>query len=439
MRKTITFLIFFLISWWSCAACAKVYLDINSPAFQKFPVAIPEFKNIGKSEVKDDLSTWLADQLSRSLKITGFFNIIEKDAFLEDQNSAGITAGEIDFSNWSRIGSDFLVKGGFSYNGKTLSVEFRLFDTVEGKLITGKKYWGNPEEKKSMVFKFADEILVALTGGTGVFDTKIAFVGKKEKSSEIYTMNFDGSDPIQITDYNSLTLLPHWSPDASELSFTSYKDGNPDCYIRNLASGKTKKISSFTGLNLPTSWSPDGKKILIVLSKDGNEDIYIKHLDSDKLQRLTDDRAIDVSPAWSPDGKKIAFVSNRSGSPQIFVMDSEGGNIRRLTFDGSYNSSPSWSPDGTRIAYEGSSNGIFQIFSIGEDGTNCMQLTFETGGGESPSWSPDGRYIVFSSMKGGRRRIHVMNSNGLNQRVLPAIKGGASFKSPSWSGHLNFY
>ena len=439
MRKITGFLIFLLVFWCSSTACGKVYIDINSPAFQKFPVAIPEFKNLGNAGDEDNLSEWFADELSRFLKITGFFKIINKDAFLENQDSSGITAGEIDFSNWSSIGSDFLVKGGFSYDGKNLAVEFRLFDAIDGKLIAGKKYWGKPEEKKAMVLKFTDEILMALTGGAGVFDTKIAFVGRKDNSSEIYMINFDGSDPFKITTFNSLTLLPHWSPDGSKISFTSYKDGNPDCYIINPASGTTRKISSFKGLNLPASWSSDGKKILLVLSKDGNENIYIKHLDSGNLQSLTDDRAINVSPAWSPDGRKIAFVSNRSGSPQIFVMDSEGKTVRRLTFEGSYNSSPCWSPDGTRIAYEGSSNGYFQIFSIGENGDNLMQLTFEAGGGESPSWSPDGRYLAFSSKRDGQERICVINSNGLNLRVLPGIKGVESFKSPSWSRHLNLY
>jgi len=439
MRKIISFLIFSMVFWCSSAACGKVYIDINSPTFQKFPIAIPEFKNLGYAEPEEDLSAWFADQLSRTLKITGFFKIISQDAFLEDQDSAGITVGEIDFSNWSSIGSDFLVKGGFSYDGKNLAVEFRLFDAIEGKFITGKKYWGKPEEKKVMVLKFADETLLALTGRGGVFDTKIAFVGKEGNNSEIYTINFDGSDPVKITACNSLTLFPQWSPDGSKIAFTSYKDGNPDCYITDMAGGTTKKISSFRGLNLPGSWSLDGRKILMVLSKNGNEDIYIKHLDSGRLQRLTDDRAIDVSPAWSTDGKKIAFVSNRSGSPQIFVMDSGGKNVRRLTFEGSYNSSPCWSPDGTRIAYEGSSNGRFQIFSIGEDGDNLMQLTFEEGGGESPSWSPDGRYLVFSSKKNGRERVCVINANGLNLRVLPDIKGVKSFNSPSWSRHLNLY
>jgi len=439
MRKILGLLIFSAVFLYSSAACAKVYIDINSPAFQKFPVAIPEFKNLGHTEPEEDLSAWFTDQLSRILKITGFFKIISPDAFLEDPDSAGITIREIDFSNWSSIGSDFLIKGGFSYDGKNLVVEFRLFDTIEGKRLAGKKYWGRPEEKEVMALKFADEILLALTGRGGVFDTKIAFVGKEGDNSEIYTINFDGSAPVRVTAYHSLTLCPQWSPDGSKIAFTSYRDGNPDCYIKDLSSGRTRKISSFRGLNLPASWSLDGTKLLMVLSKDGNEDIYIKHLDSGKIQRLTDDRAIDVSPVWSTDGKKIAFVSNRSGSPQIFVMDSEGKNVRRLTFEGSYNSSPSWSPDGTRIAYEGSSNGSFQIFSIGEDGDNLMQLTFGPGGGEAPSWSPDGRYLVFSSKRNDRERVCVINANGLNLRVLPAIKGVKSFNSPSWSRHLNLY
>ncbi len=439
MRKAMSVLISLVVLWGSSPACGKVYIDINSPAFQKFPVAIPTFKDTGGTKPGENLSVWFAEQLSQTLNLTGFFKIISRDAFLENQDSAGITREEIDFPSWSAIGSDFLIKGGFSYDGKTLAAEFRLFDAIEGKFVTGKKYWGKSAEKKIMVLKFADEILLALTGRGGVFDTKIAFAGKEGNRSEIYTLNFDGSDPVRITAFNSLTLFPRWSPDGSRIAFTSYKDGNPDCYITDVASGRTQKISAFRGLNLPASWSLDGTKLLLVLSKDGNEEIYLKHLDSGKLERLTDNRAIDVSPSWSTDGKKITFVSNRSGSPQIFVMDSDGKNARRVTFEGSYNTSPSWSPDGTRIAYEGSTNGCFQIFSIGEDGSNLVQLTFEAGGGESPSWSPDGRYLAFSSKRNGRERVCVINANGLNLRALPDIPGANSFTNPSWSRRLNLY
>jgi TolB protein len=439
MRVINGLIILILVLFLSLPAWGKVYIDIDSPAFQKFPIAIPDLKNIGSSEDTENLSVWFSDNLGDTLAITGFFRMIEKGAFLEDRNNAGITAEETNFLDWSSVGADFLVKGGFDYDGKNLSAEFRLFDVVEGELIVGKKYWGNVEEKKIMVLKFAGEILRTLTGERGIFNTKIAFIGKKDDKSEIYAVNFDGSDPVRITNFKSLSLLPNWSPDGSKLSLTSYIKGNPDYYILDLRSGKVKKVHSFNGLNLSASWSADGNKALIVLSKDGNEEIYAMNIEDGKLQRLTNDPSIDVSPTWSPDGSKIAFVSNRSGSPQIFIMDSEGKNIRRLTFGGSYNTSPAWSPKGKRIAYEGRTNGEFQLFSIDEDGNNPLQLTFEREGAEDPSWSPDGRYLAFSSKINGRKRICVINSNGLNLRVLNKIGGVDSFEGPSWSPYLNLY
>lgn len=438
MRKIISFLVFLLVFCWSCPAFGKIYIDIDSPSFQKFPMAIPDFKNLGQRKDAENLSANLSATLTEKLRITGFFKIINKDAFLEDQDRAGITADSIDFSDWSSIGSEFLVKGGFQYNGKDLSVEFRLFDVVGGKQITGKKYWGKPEEIKTMVLKFANEIILALTGERGVFETKIAFTGKKGKISNIYTINFDGSELAMVTRNKSLNLLPHWSLDGKKISFTSYIRGNPDFYIKDLSTGKSRMIMGFKGLNLSGPWSPDGGKVLLTLSKTGNEEIYVMDLARKKLRRLTYDSAIDVSPTWSPDGAEIAFVSNRSGSPQIFIMNSDGSKVRRLTYEGNYNTSPCWCPGGKRIAYEGVTNGCFQIFSIDKDGSNLLQLTFENGGCEYPTWSPDGRYLAFSAKGNGETKICIINSNGLNLRVLYK-KSGLEAIYPSWSPRLKLY
>ena len=437
-QYSITFVgILLLVLGWSHTACGKVYIDIDSPTFQKFPIAITDFSNLGGGEDQENLSVWFADALTKNLQITGFFRMINKNAFLEDANRPGITIDGLRFSDWVSIGAETLVKGGFQYDGKEISVEFRLFDVIQGKLIVGKKYWGKLEDKKVMVLKFASEIIFALTGERGVFDTKIAFVRKKGKISNIYVINFDGSELTRITNYRSIILSPHWSPDGKEISFTSYVSGNPDLYIMDMAGGNEKKISSFQGLNLSAPWSPAGRKILLTLSKDGNEEIYVLNLKNNKLKRLTFNHSIDVSPTWSPDGRKIAFVSNRSGSPQIYLMDADGNNARRLTYEGGYNTSPTWSPRGHWIAYEGMTNGCFQIFSIDEEGSNMMQLTFDEGNCESPSWSPDGRYLAFNSKKNGKSRICVINSNGANTRILH--EGVDVNKCPSWSPRLNLY
>lgn len=426
--------LFLLLLFFGSPAYGKVYIDIDSPSFQKFPIAITEFKPLKPGIAERDYPVWFADTLSQNLLITGYFSAIDRRAFLEDSSRAGITGEGTRFADWTTIGAEYLIKGGFQVDGRELITEFRLFDVVKGELIVGKRYTGTTDDKNRMVVQFANEVLLALTGEAGLFDTRIAFVRKSSSASELYTIHFDGSDLRRITNYNSLTLSPRWSPDGRQLAFTSYKDGKPDIYLRDLVSEKTEKIVSYPGLNLPGSWSRDGQRLLVTVSRDGNQEIYDMTVGNRLLQRLTREFSIDVSPVRSPDERRIAFVSNRNGSPQIYMMDADGGNVRRLTFEGNYNTSPAWSPKGKLIAYEGSVNGRFQIFVISEEGGQPQQLTFGGSDHEAPTWSPDGRYLAYSVRGYGRSRIEIMNANGQNVRVLH--EGNDGCLSPFWSPRL---
>jgi len=429
--KKITWLTVFIVSLLSSfSVYGRVYLDIDSPSFQKFPIAVTDFKKMNAAQDNEKLSIWFSDTLSNYLNMTGFFNIISKKAFLADP-----AVDAINFADWSAIGAEYLVKGGFDHAQKSLSAEFYLYDVIKGEAVVGKRYTGNLEDRKEMVLRFAGEILYALTGERGVFDTKIAFVVRKGQAGDVYTINFDGSGLSRVTNHQAIMMSPRWSPDRRYLSFTSYRDGNPDLYIVDWSQNRVKKVLHYNGLNLSGAWSPDSKRLLVTLSKDGNEEIYALDVATGKTQRLTDKYGIDVSPTWSPDGRKIAFVSNRSGSPQIYIMDADGSNCNRISYEGNYNTAPTWSPKGGRIAYESRKNGRFHVFTMKEDGSDPVQLTFEAGDCESPSWSPDGRYIVFSSKVGKRQTISIMNANGTNRRVL--YGGTDAYVSPSWSGRVN--
>ena len=411
----------------------KVYLDIDSPAWKQFVIAVPDFRNsTGKNGLPDNQAALFSEQLSSLLRITAFFNVVNKKAFLDDnQASKNISGEDIRFADWLAIGTEYLVQGNFQQRGNELILECSLYDVVKAEVVVVKKYAGKAADAKIMLRKFAAEILLALTGDGSVFSTRIAFVMKKGKATDILSINYDGSDLLKEIESKTILMSPRWSFEGRYLAFTSFEEGNPDFYVKDTINAAITKISSFRGINLSGGWSPDGRKVLITLSKDGNEEIYLLDFGSKVLQRLTNNYAIDVSPVWSPDGNKIAFVSNRSGAPQIYIMDGDGSNAKRLTFTGNYNTSPAWSPKGDRIAYEGTVDGRFQIFTIGTDGENIKQLTSDNGESKSPSWSPDGRYLSFSKNSGGKKKIYIMTAAGLNSRLL--YEGSGDCVSGSWS------
>ena len=433
LLKRTVFLIF-LLALAPSYAWGKVYLDIDTPTFQQFAVAIPDFQiSSVKGQSKENDGPVISDALSSYLKMTGFFNVLNKKAYPDDQKRLPEgSVGADFFADWRIIGTEYLVKGSLQHQGSDLAImDFRLYDVVKAELILGKKYKGRRTDIALMTRTFAGEILLALTGDGGIFSTRIAFIMKKGKNSDLFSVNFDGSGLVREREGKNILMSPRWSPDGRYLSFTSFEEGNPDFFVKDMVNSSVAKISSFKGINLSGGWSPSGRKVLLTLSKDGNEEIYVLDFANHLLQRLTSSFSIDVSPVWSPDGGKIAFVSNRSGSPQIYIMGADGSNVRRLTFEGNYNTSPAWSPKGDRIAYEGRVDGRFQILTIGVEGNNVKQLSFGNIESKSPSWSPEGRYITFSKDNGNKKKIYIMGANGANLRLLYEGKGDCV--APSWS------
>ncbi len=437
--------LFLLTTLWGELSWAKVYIDIRSPSFRKFPIAIYPFKAPISPSGDSKLGEQTTEILSNDLSFSGFFALLDPSAFLENtgralpgrspsgpgQGLAGTSAQSIDFRRWANIGAEALVLGEVTAKDRSLILEARLYDVVKKELIVGKRYIGEITDLSRMVHRFADEIVFALTGEHGLFQTKIVYVSKATGNKEIYLMDFDGRNGKQITHHQSICLSPRFSPDGKKIAFTSYKGGNPDLYIKDLRTMEERRVSHYPGLNISPAWSPDGQRLALTLSKDGNPEIYTIRPDGSEILRLTNHPAIDVSPAWSPDAKKIAFVSNREGNPQIYIMDANGQNIRRLTFEGAYNTHPAWSPRGNRIAFDALIDGNHNICTIQPDGSDFRILTANLNRCETPSWSADGRHLVFSSTQDGGPHIFLMDAEGTRIKRLTFQKRGDTY--PNWS------
>jgi TolB protein len=415
---------------------AKVYIDIRSPSFRKFPIALAPFKALTPPRQDMKLGEQGRDILREDLDISGFFSLLTPETSPEKTGGSPSAPGQgtitesLGFQPWANLGAEALVTGVLTYKDGSLMLEARLYDVVKKELIVGKRYTGEVTYLSRMVHRFADEIILALTGEQGFFQTQIIFVSTVGGNKELFLMDWDGRNVTQVTHHKSIILSPRVSPDGTKVAFTSYKMGNPDLYIKDLRTGEERMVSHYPGLNISPAWSPDGKRIALTLSKDGTPEIYTMNPDGSGLVRLTHNPAIDVSPTWSPDGQKIAFVSSRKGNPQIYIMEASGQNVQRLTFEGKYNTQPSWSPRGDRIAFDATLGGGRNICTIRPDGTDLRVLSANLGKREMPSWSPDGRHLIFSSDRDGGLHIFLMDAEGTRIKRLTFQKGSNNF--PYW-------
>jgi len=392
-------------------------------------MAVPFLQVAAGTPAEREVATQTADMISRALEFTGFFTILDRAAFLADPGRDWTVSG-IDFRNWTAIGAELLIIGKVGFADTTLEVELRLYDTFKERMVVGKRYKGWREDQRKIVHRFCSEIIYALTGDRGLFESKIVFESKHGGSKEIVMCDFDGHQPVPFTSNRSINLTPAWSSDGQWIAYTSYGRGNPDLYIQHVKD-KRGTVFSRKGINSTPAWAPGRFELAATLSFEDDPEIYLLTGSGKIIKRLTNSFGIDVSPSWSPDGRKIAFVSDRAGSPQIYIKDLESGREERLTYEGNYNQSPSWSPRGDRIAFASMNNGQFNIFVIRTDGTGLMPLTENSRDNESPCWSPDGSLIAFSSNREGESRIYVMTAFGTDQRRLLALPGEQT--NPDWS------
>jgi TolB protein len=416
------------------AASEYEYIDIDSPFLRKIPIAIPVFFPKQAEATTFPTLQNATDLLTDTLLFSGFFTLVDREAYLIDRRKPAIVADEINFANWKTVGAELLITGAMALDGNRLDLELRLFDTLTGERLIGKRYSGDTGDLRQIIRRFCSEIILEFTGNPGVFDSKIALVSTGSGNKEIYICDFDGHAPRQFTRHGKISLFPAWSSNGDWIAYTTYVNDKPDIYIQNLTSNQ-KTVVDKKGINIAPAWRPGAFEIAATLSFSGNQEIYLLTGTGKIIKRITRNWGSDVSPTWSPDGKQIALVSNRSGSPQIFLKNIDTGQVERLTFEGNYNTQPSWSPAGGRIAFTSSVNGGSEIFVIDIANRETMQLTRNSGYNESPSWSPDGSLIVFSSTREGASRIFVMTAYGTDQRRLLTLPGEQS--NPRWSPNLS--
>jgi len=239
----------------------------------------------------------------------------------------------------------------------------------------------------------APQSWAAFPGANG----KIVFSSNRDGNDEIYVMNPDGSDRVDLTRNPASDATPEWSPSGTQIAFASNRSGEYEIYVMNAdGSGVTQLTSD--GFNVRPVFTADGQYIVFTSNRDGNSEIYRMRLDGSEQTNLTNNPADDRLPASAPKGKMILFQSFRSGLARLYTMSESGGGAREIPGGPAQEVAGNWSPRGNTLTFLGNSAGFdtFDIYTAHTDGTGVVQLMNTPNRVEfDQMWSPDGQQIVF--------------------------------------------
>ena len=345
---------------------------------------------------------------------------------------------DVPLDRWKEVNADGVIVGTVQKGPSGIVVQVKMIQVSTGKQAFGQRYSGSVANPRRYAHTMSDEIFKQQLALVGVARTRLAFSSdrsaelikgpvKNRDVQEIYIVDYDGANPVRVTNTTTLNVAPAWSPDNQVIAYTSWRPSSAgsfgvyqDIVLSFITRGDrtTPASGSPDKQNYLAAWSPDGTKLAFTSNRDGNPEIYLMNKDGSGLRRVTNNPAIDVSPTWSPTGTQLAWVSDRTGNPKIYIMNADGTGQRTLVGD-PYSDRPTWSRGKfNEIAYATRNGPGYDIkiysFASGE----TTRITDGIGSNESPAFAPNGRHLAFTSTRNGKAQLFTVDRDGNNLRQI---------------------
>jgi dipeptidyl aminopeptidase/acylaminoacyl peptidase len=221
-----------------------------------------------------------------------------------------------------------------------------------------------------------------------------------DASADVWSMNADGSAPVNLTNHPAYDVAPTFSPDGSRIAFASDRDGDQEIYVMDADGSDPTRVTTAAGNDSDPAFSADGSRIAFTSDRDGNRELYVIGVDGTDETRLTASAADEADAAFSADGTRLAYSSDQDGDAEIYVMAPDGSDPVRLTDNAASDAQPSFSPDSLSLAFTSDRDGgIRQVFVMNRDGSAQVKVTDDAAFryGSAPTFSPDGSRIAFRS------------------------------------------
>ena len=223
----------------------------------------------------------------------------------------------------------------------------------------------------------------------------------------VWVMNIDGTNAIQLTSDESAEHKPNWFPDSTRVGYLTKRRRVGGLWSVDVHTRREQLVFDFAGAEQYPSLdgtlaefeaSPSITQIALSMLTPpaGQRMLYISPISKFQPRRVGP--AGVGYPSWSPDEKQIAVEIKDGSSTHAGVIDVATGSLRQLTKERGHTWVRSWSPDGRKVAVAALRDGRWSLrwidVATGKEGAWTsphppgVYLRY-------PEWSPKGDRVVF--------------------------------------------
>jgi eukaryotic-like serine/threonine-protein kinase len=302
---------------------------------------------------------------------------------------------------------------------------------------------------------------------------RIVFASYNRTSSEIWSVDVEGSNPVKVSEGNGQCYDPVWGTDGASILFPCWSEswsvgiyrrrvsmdsgkalGAPEeiasfgvaglGWVKQLAvsrdgtklayagltmasniwkapvdargepSGPETPVTHETGRNSRPAVSNDGKKLALSRWRPGaNQDIWVVDADGGNALQRTTDPADDDYPHWFAGDRRLGFMSLRRGHRAFFAVDLVTGREEVVADFGPGHDAMRISPDGTKVAFHSNRGGTTLNVWVAELPAGApRQITADRDLAAFPCWSPDGGTLAFEAKREGDVHVFTVPASG---------------------------
>lgn len=269
--------------------------------------------------------------------------------------------------------------------------------------------------------------------------TRIIYKSNKEDDKmKLYLMWLDTKESFALTNTDKTPSNIVWSPDDKHLAFTMFVPEPANSIIKMPAKPEGAKWNTPPTYIDKMTYRGDGQGYLDA----GYSQLFILPIDGGTPIQLTKERKGHGGPEWSKDGKSLYFSAdlhdNHEADPnnsEIYHLEISTGKIKALTDRFGPDGSPKISPDGKSIAYTGNDD-TFQGYTVSElyimnaDGTDSKLISkdFDRDIG-SIQWDSKSNGVYFSYDDHGDTKLAHISKTGTVKTITGNL-GGLSLGRP---------